>query len=241
VESGALPDLVQYRALATARQYRYLCTEANHRLPVPSTVLDWGCGNGHFTYFLGRCGHSVTAYSFEDAPRVVSRLPEGSRCIHEKGNLKEPRRLPFQDEAFDAVFSVGVLEHVRESGGDETASLSEIHRVLRPKGLIFCAHLPNRYSAIEAVSRRIYSPSGHWHRHRYTKRAIVELCSRAKLNLLACRRYGILPRNVLGGLPRPLRVSKSFAGLVDGMDSFLEIVFSPLAQNYLFIAQRAPQ
>jgi hypothetical protein len=32
--------------------------------------------------------------------------------------------LPFPDTCFDAVASVGVLEHVRETGGNELASLA---------------------------------------------------------------------------------------------------------------------
>jgi SAM-dependent methyltransferase len=44
-------------------------------------------------------------------------------------------RLPFKDNSFDGIISVAVLEHVR----DPFACASEIIRVLRPGGRLFCA------------------------------------------------------------------------------------------------------
>ena len=42
--------------------------------------------------------------------------------------MADVRRLPFRDGSFDAVYSMGTIEHFRDT---ETA-LREIHRVLRP-------------------------------------------------------------------------------------------------------------
>ncbi|MBQ4132690.1 MAG: methyltransferase domain-containing protein [Desulfovibrionaceae bacterium] len=47
------------------------------------------------------------------------------------------------------MFSIGVFEHVHETGGDQLASLKEISRVLKPEGFFLCFHLPNKYSWVE--------------------------------------------------------------------------------------------
>ena len=62
----------------------------------------------------------------------------------------DPWRLPFDDGAFDAVLSCGVLEHVE----DPDASLEEIRRVLVPGGTFYVYKLPNRTSYLEAIARR---------------------------------------------------------------------------------------
>lgn len=49
------------------------------------------------------------------------------------GVIADPRALPFADGSFDAVIVDGVLEH----GVDPQGIADEIHRVLRPEGLVY--------------------------------------------------------------------------------------------------------
>ncbi len=78
----------------------------------------------------------------------------------------DPRRLPFDDETFDAVLSCGVLEHVE----DPDASLEEIRRVLAPGGTFYVYKLPNRTSYLEAIARRtgLYYHGAYEHDRVYT-------------------------------------------------------------------------
>jgi cyclopropane fatty-acyl-phospholipid synthase-like methyltransferase len=69
--------------------------------------------------------------------RRLERFPE-----IEATYTSDPIRLPDADDNFDAVLSMGVLEHV----GHAEESLDELHRVLRPAGLVYCHTLPNRFS-----------------------------------------------------------------------------------------------
>jgi SAM-dependent methyltransferase len=144
--------------------------------------------------------------------------------------------LPFPDACFDAVASVGVLEHVRETGGNELASLREIARVLRPSGILICYHLPNRYSWIDFLARRF--PGKHRHDYRYTRHDIEAFAFVIGLELLQIRRYGFLPRNSLGALPASFRRSKLFAGIWDASDMVFSLVLSPLCQSYLFVGRK---
>ena len=48
--------LLQYRNLLTAGRYEALFALAQKHLMPGHRVLDWGCGNGHFAYFLADFG-----------------------------------------------------------------------------------------------------------------------------------------------------------------------------------------
>ena len=45
-------SLQQFRSRACAQQYRLPYAQTQEFLREPRRVLDWGCGNGHFSYFL---------------------------------------------------------------------------------------------------------------------------------------------------------------------------------------------
>lgn len=241
-------SVAQFRSLAQANQFRLLYRLATQCLRPGARVLDWGCGNGHFSMFLVRQGAQVTAFSFDPEPEAFALLsPEQrGRITFVRAGTDDPRSLPFADASFDCVFSVGVLEHVRETGGSEAASLREIHRVLQPGGRFVCYHLPNQYSYIEALNRLLYGRPGsaarrpwkYCHPYRYTGRDIHALCGAAGLCVLELHRYGAIPRNVLGRLPPRLRASRPLASAVNALDTLLEHALRPVVQNYAFVAQR---
>ena len=231
----------QFGSLAAAHQYRKLYELTDRYVPSGTAVLDWGCGRGHFSYYLLKRGFRVTAYSLEHPPEIFAALSESERerLTFVRGEPDATRRLPFSEGRFAAVFSVGVLEHVRELGGDEKSSLRELRRVLREDGVFLCYHLPNRYSYIEAATRRLGGEHDHVHRYRFTARDIRDLCRAADFSVVETGRYGFLPRNSLNRLPARLRDSPSLADAVNRSDAVLERLFSPVVQNYYFVARPA--
>lgn len=236
----------QFGCLIAADQYRRLYRLAARWIRPGGRVLDWGCGRGHFAYFLVKSGYRVTAYSLEHEPEIFAALTpeERSRLSFVRGAEQEPRRLPFGAGEFDAVFSVGVLEHVRETGGEELESLIEIRRVLAADGVFVCYHLPNRYSYIEAASRWLErwkrrADRDGFHRYRFTAQTIRRLCLEARLTISETGRYGFLPRNSFNRLPARLGDSRALSWLVNVGDAMLEQIFSPLDQNYFFVARPA--
>lgn len=236
------PDTVeQFRSLPSASQYRKLYELTSVYVPPGASVLDWGCGRGHFTYYLLRRGYRVTAFSLEDQPELFAALtPEQQeRLTFVRGN--DPVKLPFADRSFDAVFSVGVLEHVRELGGTELDSLVEIRRVLRFDGVLLVYHLPNRHSPIEAMARLVHRRSDpaegfKFHHYRFTAPEIARLTHDAGLQLLDIGRYGFLPRNSTNRLPAFARSSRRIASAFNVTDAVLERVLAPLTQNFYFVA-----
>ncbi|TKJ40611.1 hypothetical protein CEE37_06505 [candidate division LCP-89 bacterium B3_LCP] len=227
----------QFRSLISAHQYWKLYRTAIEEIQSESEVLDWGSGNGHFAFFLTRFGCDTTGYFFEDVDMTNSAvLAETAGFVRKQAAADDPVSLPFEDERFDTVFSVGVLEHVRETGGSETESLKEITRILKPGGKFICYHLPNKYSIIEALSSFI--PGIHSHRYCYTEALIQQLCTNAGLELCRSARYGILPRNVWSVFPAKIRYSKFLTNCWNILDDCLSFLLSPLCQNFLFVAIR---
>jgi ubiquinone/menaquinone biosynthesis C-methylase UbiE len=224
----------QFRSLASAHQYRHLYRMTRRHLRSGAQVLDWGTGNGHFAYFLTRTGRHPTGYTLEGASFAGWLGNPYKRFVTAPAN--EAVRLPFPDTSFDAVGSVGVLEHVREVGGDEAASLAEIARVLRPGGVFLCYHLPCQASLIETLARML--GGRHQHRFRYTRADVERLMRGAGLEILEHATYGAVPRNVLGGLPEVLARSRGFTRGIDVLDDALGALLGPACQNRRVVAHK---
>ncbi|TLY30682.1 MAG: class I SAM-dependent methyltransferase [Ignavibacteria bacterium] len=214
-------------------QYRIAYESTLSNLPEGANVMDWGCGNGHFSYFLARAGFRVTGFSFLGYPLLMKESGLGFDFV--PGSQSDPRRLPFHDEEFDAVVSMGVLEHVRETGGDERSSVSEIRRILKPGGVFLCAHFPNRLSWIEFLTRK-FLPSRFRHRYRFTRRNIGELWSSTGFTIRRISRYGWLPRNVVGGSRSAFMDARLSLFLYDLLESIARVLLYPLHQNFLIVA-----
>jgi len=99
-------------------------------------ILDLGCGAGRNLVYLLEKGFDV--YGIDCAPEglkiIKKRLQKEKRkCSLKLGNVFN--KLPYENNFFDAVISVQVLQHgkVNEIKGE----IKEIERVLKPEGLIF--------------------------------------------------------------------------------------------------------
>ena len=223
--------LLHCRSLISIRQYMPAYELVRKHVPIGGRVLDWGTGNGHFSYFLMRSGYRTFGFGFEDMPEVCSALGPGV-CDYQRGS--DPVRLPYEDHSFDAVLSIGVLEHVRETGGDESASLREIRRILKPGGVFICAHFPNRFSWIDFVARAL---GRHSHRFTYTQADILRLSADSGLRVIDVGRYGVLPRNLWSGdLLRVIGNWRPAADAYQLTDVILSSILRPVCQNYWFVA-----
>jgi SAM-dependent methyltransferase len=227
-------DLHQFASLASAYQYRRLYRLWQKYVPRGASVLDWGAGNGHFSCFLSRNGYRVTGYSF--LPFVFEGWLHDPSYVFVAGRETDPVRLPFADAGFDAVASIGVLEHVRETGGNEAGSLAEIARVLKPGGVFIAYHFPNRWSWIERAAGLV--PGKHQHAYTYRSGDVRRLVAGAGLELVETRRYAALPRNELHRALGPWRDSRAFAETYDVLDGVLSVLLNPICQNHYVVAKK---
>lgn len=225
-------DIDQYSSYISASQYLKSYYAVNKHVEKGGRVLDWGAGNGRFSYFLLEQGYKVTAFNVGDGDRPLEKIMKENfsgkyEAIADKNAVAQ---IPFDSNFFDAVCSIGVLEHVRETGGDEVKSLREIHRVLKQGGVFICTHLPNKYSWIEALTKRMKNK--HHHDYKYTKKDVEKMAQSAGFEIIEYKRYGFLPRLMFGKFKTAAPVADAF----NMLDDVLSAVFSLFVQNQYFVA-----
>jgi SAM-dependent methyltransferase len=232
---GVIDSVAQFDNLSTHAQYRIPYAITAKALKPNDRVLDWGCGNGHFSRFLEMLGTRITGYSFEPPPRSMA----GSTNFQfVPGSPTDPRSLPFETGSFDAAVSVGVLEHVWETGGDERASLAELARVIKPEGTLLVFHLPNETGWIESAVRRLRLKK-YVHGRRFNESQIRRMFADAGFRVTDIGRYNTLPRAELVSLPAPLRRTAAFARMYDLIDDAAATVAPSICTNFYVVARNS--
>ncbi len=236
----------QWRNGLIANQYLHPCRLTRKYLPVSpeASVLDWGCGDGHFSFFLLNQGLNVTAYSFDEIGAISSLFSQRfkNKFCFTRCESKDPTTLPFKEESFDVIFSVGVLEHVWETGGSELDSLKEIYRVLKPGGRVCVFHFPNRTSWIEMVNR-VCVKTGlfkkYTHGRLYTKKQIEKMAADSGFSVLEQGLYNLFPRNFFRRCPKVLGNNFVIIRLFHLLESLLTVPLKLFSQNHFFILEKS--
>jgi SAM-dependent methyltransferase len=184
---------------------------ADGRDPRRLSVLDWGGGPGFLSYLLEGFGFATTYYDYRyDYPsyRFVLESLQGRVLF-----VDDPTKLPFDDGAFAAVISCGVLEHVHDPAG----SLDEVSRVLVPAGRLFVYHFPNRHSYIEGLAKLF---GKRYHEYKLSRRELERLLTAHGFAVLALSYRYIFPRN-LSDWPRARGFMNRHADALFALDAAL--------------------
>jgi len=102
-------------------------------------VLELGCGSGSCTLDIARViGEEGRLYAMDIQPLMIQKLmrklekEENKKINNIETCVASAYELPFEQDFFDAVFLVDVLQEIP----DAARALKEIHRVLKREGVL---------------------------------------------------------------------------------------------------------
>ena len=106
-------------------------------------VLDAGCGNGRHLVYLRKFFKQASGLAgLEGSQQGVQQCRKAEAAnLLPKGTVQQGdiRQLPYADQAFDVVNCMSVLAHlpyIKNSGLGAAQAISEMRRVLKPRGLL---------------------------------------------------------------------------------------------------------
>ena len=202
------------------RGRRRLLARLLARMPLPAAarVLDVGCGTGANGPVLAGAERFTVGLDASAIPLGLGRSAErthGARVRADAGLL------PFADASFDLVTALDVLEHL----DDDAAAARELHRVLRPGGVlvVFVPALRLLWGLQDEVSH---------HRRRYGRGELRAVVAGAGLDVERLTFFNTLlfPPILVARLamrvrpPRALRSENEIGGRV--ANRIAELIFS---------------
>jgi ubiquinone/menaquinone biosynthesis C-methylase UbiE len=147
-----------------------------------STVLDLGCGTGRDSILFAEHGFSVTAVDAARSALEIARRIGGQKAAGIDFIEADARQLPFACRMFDAVHCFGLLHEFTDDSREHDVKrvMTEIHRVLRPAGLLVLGVLAGQPSQglphVCLFSEAMFDRAG----------AALELISKSRVADLGC-------------------------------------------------------
>jgi len=187
--------------------------------------------------YLSNKGYVVTGVDIYRYQKIWNSLTDkyGAKFLSIKEGF-----LPLDNESFDAVVCFGVLEHVGEYNlitrkEKESIFLSEMYRILKPQGFFFVYDLPNKYSCIEFIAKRI---GLYYHKKKYEEKEAVDVLNTHGFEIIKIYRTGVLPSIDIVKLISPLmQFICKFYKIYNRLDSFL-CKYTFVAENLNIICRK---
>jgi SAM-dependent methyltransferase len=146
-------------------------------------VLDLGCGDGRFTDEIARMGAEPVGVDIAQGAldRARARHPG---LDFRQAPIEGP--LPLDDVSFDVVWSSEVIEHV----ADTARWLSEIRRVLVPRGRLLLTTPSHGRVRIAVMGIEAFSDPLGDHLHLYTRASLQALLAEFGFDSISVRTAG---------------------------------------------------
>lgn len=150
--------LASKRALsANSKQIIRVYDQVRDILKGDHKVLDWGCRHGVFAFLAGLdFGEAMELHGCDVCdPSEYQDYYVAANLVYQQ--IRHPWLLDYEADTFDTIIGGGTLEHVP----NDSASLTELWRILKPGGVIVITHLPNSTSWTELISRSLFPEQAH--------------------------------------------------------------------------------
>jgi SAM-dependent methyltransferase len=144
--------------LQWSRRWEYLYTaqrlmEWAADKQVPTKVIDAGSGFTFFPFYLLQAISELEIYCFDADPTAGEALQDSVELLEAGPEfyLEDLENLSQDDETYDAVYSVSVIEHTK----NPQKVVDEINRVLKPGGVFICTFDISFESRSPMYTRRV--------------------------------------------------------------------------------------
>jgi ubiquinone/menaquinone biosynthesis C-methylase UbiE len=171
-----------------AYRRRVRCVLSYLDLQPGQTILDCGTGMGFYLKVISELAPTCRLYGIDYGAKILRRAQEhlqGRGVLLVRGDI---HHLGFASDSFDRVVMSEVLEHL----ADDAKALREVHRVMRPGGVLAMTvpnrHYPYWYDPINRVAEDVFRRpirhgpfAGIWANHErlYERQQVVDVVTQA--------------------------------------------------------------
>lgn len=150
-----------------------------------NVCLEAGCGSGEIVFNLASYRHIIYSVGVDFSSNAIHIATKQrnleSKEISEKTHFVhgDIRNLPFRENTFDLVLSLGVIEHFE----NPLALLLEMKRILRVGGILFLS-VPNKRAFRMTEQRKNYSRKLLGYHQFYNHLELHRICSKSDLEIM---------------------------------------------------------
>ena len=150
-----------------------LKTLLDHLGHIKGSVIEVGCGGGGIVKAIKRSRPDLEVYGVDISKNAIEFAKKNSEGVN--FIIGDIDKLTFNQKSFDAVVVFDVLEHIQ----DDKRALTEIKRILKPKGILsLFVPLDGSPFTLQGIAKSLgFIPKKTYagHVHQYSEKEVINL------------------------------------------------------------------
>ncbi|WP_341884180.1 class I SAM-dependent methyltransferase [Synechococcus sp. UW140] len=193
----------------------------------PGSALEVGCGRGSMSAYFADNAWKVTLLDYSEKAIATAKQLFLAHDLSAEFTVADCLDMPFPDESYDAIFSIGLFEHFQ----DVSNLIAEQARLLKPNGVLIGYVVPDYSSNSSNIQSRFNAVNKileHLHRNgpdepANTKSDIFRSDYSSQIYLEEMSKHSLTNLTSFGVYPLPM-ISHSTAFPFSLMDSYSESI-----------------